>query len=352
MSKSKTKLVNDRVNISEIIETESIDGFATNNLTFVMSGSQINHIFSNTIIRTIDSLVGAFAFDKTDIDFTSNTSIFNRDYMRVRISNTPILYKNYEYDAIDNFAETCVELEKARKNVNNERVLTDIEQIDELNKKKLSMINNIHMFVDAKNDTNDIIHVTTNSKFTTFHKDEKIIPDIYPREVKLCALKPGQEIKISAISSFNIPLERNCYSSAITTFHREIDANTYKFKLVSLRQMREKQIVIEACKIINLKIMNIKNKLISKINSLKSTTNIDYNAKIEIANENHTMGELLSRRLREHAFITYATFKMEHPDKNAIVFEYKAEGMTIGKILDTVVDEIIADYNLVIVALS
>lgn len=353
MSKTKSKIIksNETISITEIIATDSVNNLNTNSLSFVMSGTNVNYIFSNTIIRTIDSLVGAFAFTRDDIEFTSNTSIFNRDYMRVRINNIPILYKNYKYASIKNFAETCVNLEKNRK-INSDRVLTDIEAIEELNKKKISMINNIHMFVDAKNDTNDILHVTTNSKFTTFHKDEKIIPDFYPREIKICALKPGQEIKFSAISSFNIPLEQDSFSSAITTSHREINENSYRFKLISNRQMPESQIVIEACKIIIIKITNIKNILIDKINSMQDVKNINYIAIIEIVNENHTMGELLSRRIREHPFTKYAAFKMEHPDKNAIIFEYNVEGMTIIKILEIVIKEIIDDYEIVIKAMN
>jgi|SaaInlStandDraft_4_1057021.scaffolds.fasta_scaffold35632_1 DNA-directed RNA polymerase subunit L len=345
---SKAKSVKSKLlSVTDIEQTESIDNFNTNSLSFIINNT--NYIFSNTIIRTIISLVGSFAFDKSDIEFSSDTSIFNRDLIRERINNIPIIYKDYMYKPIDDFAETCARLDVDRKFKN--RVLTDIETIDELNKRKLSMINNIHMFVDAKNDTNDVLNVTTNSKFTTFHKDEKIIPDIYPRELKICGLKPGEEIKFSASASFNIPLARDCYSAAITTGHRELDSTTYRIKLISHRQMPEKQIVIEACKIIIIKINNIKNKLISKIIEMKSTSNIDYNASIEITNENHTMGEVLSRQLREHAFVNYAAFKMEHPDKNAIIFEYKVEGMTIAKILDAVTDDIVKEYQIIIDAM-
>ena len=41
------------INVSNIIQTKSENGLATNGLTFTLSGSHVENVFSNTIIRTI-----------------------------------------------------------------------------------------------------------------------------------------------------------------------------------------------------------------------------------------------------------------------------------------------------------
>ena len=88
--------------------------------------------------------------------------------------------------------------------------------------------------------------------------------------------------------------------------------------------------------------------MLEKVNSLKSTTNIDYSAEIEITNENHTIGEILSQRIRLHKNSRFAGFVMRHPDSNNILLEYKIEGTTFTRVLQDVVKELVVDYTAIL----
>lgn len=334
-----------RINVSNIVQSESENGLATNKLTFTLTGSHVENVFSNTIIRTMISLVGAYGYEEQDIEIVEDT-IHNPDYMARRVSNIPIAYKDYMYDPIENFAETCVQLEQDYYN-QSEQTLTDIELIEFKNKKKIKQMNNIHMSVNAKNNTKDIIAVTSNEKYTTFYKNGEVISDFYPREILILYMQPEHEIVLTAESSFNIPMYNNSFSSVSVAAHKYIDEHSYSVTLESLRQMPERQIVIEACKIIILKLENIKNKIHEILRAKKLVPNIEYKEIIQIPGENQTLGEIFAKRMCKHKSANYVTFRIEHPDDSFIILDYDVAGMTMSKITEFVVNELKEDYGTV-----
>lgn len=342
MSKSLKKARSD-INVSNIVQKNSDNNFGTNSLSFIISGNKVNHIVSNTIIRAIISLVGSHAFHPDNMTFTKDTTISNPDVLRMRISNIPIIYKNYEYPTISNFPQKCVELEILH---NKDKITkkTELEEIEEKNKKTLELVNNLHMYVNVKNNTKDILHVTTNKEFTTFYYNGVIIPDFYPREISIMDLKPGEELVCSAVADFNIPVNGDMYRTAVTPFHLQQSETSYKIYLESYRQIPEKDIVKYACDIIIIKLNNFKNTLINQIKS-NNNANIEHSARIEIIDENHTIAEVFTRFVQDHPNIKFAGFKNDHPDVNNIIFEYETEGMTISKIITSVVNELSDLYS-------
>lgn len=339
---------NDKVHVKSIDNQDSTE-FGDNYMYLTISGTNVNSIFSQTIVRTIISLVGSYAFSQDNITFESNTSLFNRDYIKLRISTTPIVYKDYKYDPIDNFAERCVNLEKIKNEIGY-REITELEKIEIQNKKSELLVDNIHMHVSTTNTTSDILYVTTNSEFTTFYKNGIVIPDIYPRESLIIALKPGQEINFTAIADFNIPMVNNCYSSAYHVSHRMIDNNTFCIKLRSYRQMREKRIVIEACEIIKLKFDALRTNIFTHMQTeefLSENKNSDYEGTVIVNNENHTMSEIFTRRLQDHENSKYVGFIVEHPDENIFKFKYVVNGTSIKRILNDVIESLIDDYSII-----
>lgn len=334
MSK-KTK----RVIVSNIQQTESIDGYDTNSLTFVLSGTHVEHVFSNTIVRTIDSLVGSFAYEEQNVTISKDTSIHNPDYIKRRIANTPIICSDI---MPEDFAEKCVQLEIDYIDKPDEQ-LTDIELMEKRNKDKISRINNIHMTVEAKNDTNDIICVNSTEQYTTFYKDGNIIPSFYPRPITILYLKPGQEIKFSAEASFNIPKFHTAFSSVSVVSHEYSD-NAYTVHLESRRQMTEVEIIKQACNIIILKLNNLKKKILDILKANKKIDDIEYKGLIKIPRENHTMGEIFAKRACHHDSADAITFRQDHPDNTFIFVDYNVAGMTMSKITETVIEQLKEDY--------
>jgi DNA-directed RNA polymerase subunit L len=337
VAKKVTKTIGD-VNVSDIRESED-----WREVSFVISGDHMNHIFSNTIIRTTLSLVGAYAFDENDMTFDENSSIFNNDMLSLRFSNTPIFNNNCDFTSPEDFAEKCIRMEISR----NENLYKKIPEIERLRLEtihKQTLIDNLHMHINARNDTNDIMYATTGKKDCTFYQDEKEIPDIYPEELHLVALKPNQALVATLASSFNIPLHDYVFASTQKAWHRYMDDNKYRVFVVSYGQMSGRQNAIEACNIIVIKLENLRTTLFDAISKLDNDDR-EYNGLVKILNDKHTMGCIFTRRMQDHKMIKYAGYKVEHPDDNHFMFKYTAEGMTITRCINASIDSLISDYT-------
>ena len=200
------------------------------------------------------------------------------------------------------------------------------------------------MHINARNDTNDIQYATTNEKYATFYQDEKQIPDVYPEELHLVALKPKQSVTATLASSFNIPLHNYIFASTQKAWHRYLDDNRYRVFVTSYGQMSGRQNTIEACNILAIKFENLRTVLFDVISNL-SNDDREYNGTVIIPNDKHTIGCIFTRRVQDHNMVKYAGYKVEHPDDNSFIFKYTTEGMTITRVINASIDSLIKDYT-------
>jgi alanyl-tRNA synthetase len=81
--------------------------------------------------------------------------------------------------------------------------------------------------------------------------------------------------------------------------------------------------------------------ILEKLESAQiSNPNVEYDAEISIENENHTLGNLLTRGLQDHPKIAFCGYKIDHPEINELVIKYKTEGKTFSKILEDTVKKL------------
>lgn len=332
--------------IKVLQENESVDGFATNNLQLKISGPDINYIIISTLRRIAYTLVGAYAFDPQYMTIEKNTSIYNNDYMRLRISNFPIIDIHNIFNNTFNDNETLIdkllnlELE-ANKSIF-EIKKNNLQELEEIEIKKKEMLGNLHMYIKAKNNTDDIMNVTTNELYTSFYLGEQKIPDIYPRELLIIKLKPGEEFSCYSIADLNIPMYHNIFSALTIFSYEEINDNEYNVYVESQRQMTERNILKISCLLICKKLEKIKNIIISKIEHLVEG---EYEAEIKIENENHTLGNLLTRGIQDHKNIAFCGYKIDHPDINELTIKFKTEGDKFSNILKQVVKKQIGIFE-------
>lgn len=327
-----------------IEKKESIDGFGSNSLKFKLSGSDINYIIVNTIVRIGLSLLGSFAWNPDFINIERDTSIFNQDQMRLRLSNIPIINKNYKKPVVQNdpdLVSKCLDLEVEANSSIFSSKKDNLQELEENESKKKELLNNLHMYIEARNRSNDIMEVTTNEKFTSFFLNDKKIPDIYPREVLLVKLKPGEDFICSVVSDYNIPMFNNIYSTVSIFAYEEINDNEFDILVESQRQISEEEIVKRCCYIAIKKLQNIEKILLEKLLITQSTNpDAEYDAEISIENENHTLGNLLTRGLQDHPKIAFCGYKIDHPEINELIIQYKTEGKPFSKILQDTVKNI------------
>lgn len=375
---SDLKLNDIKVNI---LEHKPFDSTYNNYLVLEFKGQNLNNVIMNTLRRTIMELVPTYAFDKKDIDIIKNTSIYNNDYMRLRLSQFPVVGITNDIITIKRYAELEYEanISTFDKKVEDLTILEKKRQ-DEINEKA----QNFTMSINVKNIASDVKNLTTLD--ARFYYKGDIIESPYVENLLITKLKPGEEFNCTAISSLNIGLkEANFMPTSVCTFG-EMESNdsiptpTYKFNIESLKQMSEKEIIIRACAIIIMKLENLKDVFETKISGYKSEKYIDdYNLEnnkleesndsesitdsairnssddvleqhrikgfITIENESHTFGNLLSRLIQDHTSILFAGYKIDHLLIKELTLGYKTDGTDIIIILDDIITKAIEIYN-------
>ena len=322
----------------------------------------------NTLRRVVIELVPTYSFDKKDIDITKNTSIYNNDYMRLRLHQIPVIGIENDSDTVNRSAE----LEYEANISTFERKIEDITIIEKKEQaEKLEKSQNFIMHVSAKNTTNEIMNVTTDNEYAKYYYKGKPIDSPYKQKLLLIKLKPREEFKCSMTSSLNIGLKHSNFSpTAVCVFiEADNDAKTkeYKINIESIKQLTEKEILIRACEIIDIKLNNFQEVLINKIKEYKSEVSVDnYNTEnksesivdsairnstdnaleehrikgiINIENESHTFGNLLSRFLQDHKSITFAGYKIDHLLIKELTIAYKTDGTDIVNIINDIIKE-------------
>lgn len=333
---------------------ESKDGYNNNYVLFKISGKEINYIIVNTIRRTILTLVPSYAFDPDNIIIEKNTSVYNNDYMKLRLSNIPVINPSYEKMIIKNdlsSLENILELEEIANIINFENKNTLTKEEEEKKKEfQTNLLNNFQIHIIASNETNNILPITTDD--VKFMINNKEIKTVYPLPILILKLKPaeprihikGEEFKATCYASLNIPLKNAIYLSCNICSYDEIDKNTFEFKLSSMRQISEKMIINYACNIIIIKLNKIKEKIINAIHKYKDDK-VLYEAELIIENENHTMGNVITRVIQDNPDIEYCGYKIDHLYINELTLRYKTNGKSIVEILESSIDYLINLYK-------
>lgn len=341
----------------KVLDHKKIDDSYNNYLVLSFKGDSINHVIMNTLRRTIMELVPTYAFNKSDIEITGNTTIYNNDYMRLRLSHFPIFGIDNNIDTIDRSSE----LEYEANISTFEQKIEDINIIEEREKKeKLEKAMNFTMYISIKNTTSEIMNLTTDNEHVKFYYKAKPIVSPYKQPLLIIKLKPGEEFKCTAISSLNIGLKGANYMPNSVCIFTEED-NEYRLNLESLKQITEKDMITRACIIIDKKLDNFKRVLNTKISEYKSEKYInDFNVSsssdtavkssseelieqhrikgmITIENESHTYGNLLSRLLQDHKSILFAGYKIDHLLVKELTIGYKTDGTDILDIIDDII---------------
>lgn len=283
-------------------------------LELQFKGSDINHVIMNTLRRTILLLLPNYAFNTKNIQIDTNTSAYNNDMLRLRISNMPTVNITPNEDSLK-------ELESLE---NNKSILTE---------------NILSMVVDFENKTNDIIPLTT--KNAKFFINSNIAPD-YPIDFLIVKLKPNQKIKLVATSDLNIPKNNDIYTSVCICTYEYDDESDIVFKLESRGSLSEYDIIKRSCKIIINKLEIILERLLK----------IDFknisNGSLILEKETFTMGNLITNGLQNHKNIEFAGYKVDHLLIEEAEIKYITDGKNIKDILKDTISTQIKIYEKII----
>jgi DNA-directed RNA polymerase subunit L len=363
-----------------VIEQNKYDDTYNNYVIYGIKGTKINNVIMNTIRRCIIDMIPTYAFDKEEIAITKNSSIYNNDYMRLRLSQFPIIN-------VDNSRETIEKSLELEYEANISSFEQKIEDIDIIKKKEemrnLEKSQNFTMVVNVKNTSSSVLNVTTDTDGVKFYYRGKLTESPYKRKLLIIKLKPGEEFICNAASMLNIGMKYvNHMTTSVCVFAEpEPEASDeYKLNIESLKQIPEKELVIRACLIINKKLQNYLDIITDKIKKYESekisdqysidtttkdesneesssSTDINENTELEvhrikgfitIENESHTFGNLISRMLQDHESILFAGYKIDHLLIKEATIGYKTDGTDILEIFNDSINEAISIYETLI----
>jgi len=348
------------IKISDIKIIDKTKKDYNNRIEFVLSGDDINYNIINTLRRGIEEYIPSYAFDLKNMIIKHNTSIFNNDYMRLRLSLVPVLGVKNDISNI----EKVLNLEAETNKTIFDKKLENVEVLKQMEDKQLKeRANNLTLIVNKTiNNSNKIMNITTDNAI--FRYNTKIIPSPYNPPLLLIKLKPGQEFSCECYSSLDIPLRNAIYLPCSICSYEENDINNFLFKLESLGQLTEKDLLMRSCLIIINKLKILKDVIYDKIKNYKSETikdiyNLDnktnslndeldihlINGIIKLEHESHTMGPLITRYLQEDKHILFAGYKVEQLLVKELKITYKTDGKNILDIFNNIFDKIIKIYN-------
>jgi len=305
-----------------------------------ISGPNIDYTIANTIRRTIFSEIPIYAFN--EFKFDKNTSVFHNNYLKLRLRSLPIWtientveFIDYNIKNTNNInTELDENLEITNNDGNGDEVELEIEKT--LNSSTLKQLT---MYINYKNKSNNIVTVSTSD--AKFYYEEKQIESPYKVAIPIVKLQPSQEIAFSAITKIGTEQEDAMYGAVCICTYKQINDNEFNFIIESRGQIDEKRVLQVALINIERRIKNFLKLLLDEKNvSNKIKTEESNNQGIIIINnEDHTLGNLISRGLQQHENITFAGYNLPHPLAKKVHFHYKHDkNSNIKNIVEDVVN--------------
>ena len=128
----------------EELQKRELKGLQDSRLILVFTGKTVTPELINSIRRLCIDYIPTYAFNKYGITIEKNTSIFNNDYMKLRLSQItmPNIINNIYYLDNDYWFQIDYSNPNRPKHPNDNKI--------------------IEMYIQAHNTTSDVLDVTTN----------------------------------------------------------------------------------------------------------------------------------------------------------------------------------------------
>jgi len=284
---------------------------------------KVDYVIVNSIRRTILSDIPIFAFETT---VNVNTSVFNNNYIKLRMSNLPVF--GIENNLV--FFKKTEEKDEEESNFDEGFGLMDDIELTVDKNVDSSSINNFTLYLNYENKTPDIVTVTTKD-CVYFYKGKKI-SNPYKVDIPIIKLQPDQKINLTSVSKLGIEKESAIYSPVSICSYQQVSDDEFNFFLESRGQITEHQILERA--IDNL-LKNVDD-LIRDMSKMKTEDGM-----IKVGDIDHTLGNLISHfAMMEKKEVEMFTYNQPHPLDIVIVFHYRLKSSTLDKVLEKVNENI------------
>jgi len=280
------------INIKQLHKQPFIN-LQSSQLILEFSGKDVNYALVNSLRRCSLLYVPTYCFTKDSITIETNTSIFDGDYMRLRLSQLTLP----KIDIPINFLP-----EKYWKNV---------DYSDPNREKHPKDTKNLELYINAKNDSPEILNVTTDhcKVYSNGVEQKDFYKPISPSLI--IQLRSGEEFNCRCVAVLGVGQINDIFAASSNCYYQEIDPTKFKFTIESQGQLEEYDILYKCCDVIKNKINDIKkiiqennkNEVITKGNSII----------IRLENEDHTIGNYINYLLQNNKDIAFSG--LSKPDK-------------------------------------
>ena len=293
-------------------------------LTLEFSGADINIPIINTIRRISMDEIPIYAFPPELIKIEGNTSIFNNDYMRLRLSQIPIFNVDSKLDYLD------------RKYINHNIAFDDHAYV-KYEKEKV-----IEIYINSYNNTPENMNVTTNDiKYIEDGEPVSKYSSKYP--ILITQLRQNETFKAHMKAALSNGLRSNIFSASSNTY---FDENEGKITLTveSQGQLSEYSILEKSIKYILKKLEDFENNFTER---LKDNSKYEKNSTVifEFENEDHTMGEILNNSFQDHPKIIFSGLSKPSPLERLIKIKISSSDENPLKYMLESIDHLKNVYN-------
>lgn len=307
------------------VHKQEFKNLQSSQLILSLVGDTVNSTLVNTLRRLALDYIPTYAFSADTIYIEKNSSIFNNDYMRLRLSQM----------TIPNIMNKIYFLEdKYWKNVD----FKNPEREKHPDDKKI-----LEIYINAHNtDGNDVMNVTT--EHIKIYEDGIELTDRFDAKYPclIVQLRPGEMFNCRCVGVLSIGMNNNIWAGG-HSFFKEISDHEFNLTIESQGQMDEYEILHKACRILKEKI-NITKKLIKdKYDSpiVANTTII----KLELENEDHTLGGVINEYLQNNKNVLFSGLSKPNLLIDSMIIEFQTVKNNPLQFLNETLDYIVKIFD-------
>lgn len=298
--------------------------YKSSDLCLEFKGKDVYFKLINALSRVASTHLPSYAFPPQLINITENTCLaYDNQYMQLRLSTLPIY--NIDLDLYHLH-------DKYWKNIN----------YADLNREKHPLEKDIKLYINATNNTNEILNVTTND--IEIYIDNELTKKMYDTKypILIIKLRPGDSFKCNMTAVLGLGESNTIWRSAVNAYAPYED-DIYTLCLKSNGQETEYVILNKTCKHILKRLEDIKKVIEDKVVS-QEIKNIE-NLTLIIDGEDHTMGEIINYEFQSHSNLLSGFSK---PDLLIKSISFKLFAKDPSKMISSIyesIDNLINKYN-------
>lgn len=267
------------------LHKQEFKGFQASHLMLELRGDTVNSTVVNTLRRLALDYVPTYAFTKETIDIEENTSIFDNDYMKLRISQVTVPQLKVPVSYLP------------------EKYWKDIDYADPERERHPSDKSNLELYINKVNAGTDVLNVTTNDVVLLNNGEEmqrfdKKLP------LLITQLRPKEVFKCHARAALGLGKRNDIWAAAANSWYEDVDPNRYKFSVETQGQMDEYEILYKACDVLKNKLTEIKGVINDKYNVSDITKGKRLTFRLD--GEDHTTANIINEFLQINPNVAFA----------------------------------------------